>query len=217
MGQQHRLQSHGRGIRALPRRPRHRHDGDGGILPLRQQGVQHLPVHSLGHALSDHDLAALPGVRRAGHGGREPLDAAGKERDLRAADRIRKTHFPAGSADRASALHRLDGCDHDGRGFHLRRRWAGPVKRACHRGIRHERRRADPADHPGDRPGLELLQAPAGNGGTLHRGRRALLHLAAGLLHGSLEINQQRVPLLVPDGGLAASAAGHERLVPAGL
>ena len=69
--------------------------------------------------------------------------------------------------------------------------------------------------YPADCPGLELLQAPAGNRGALCGGRCALLHLAAGVLHGGVQGHHTGVQKLVQDGGFSAPAAHHERLVPA--
>ena len=67
------------------------------------------------------------------------------------------------------------------------------------------------------RPGLELLQAPAGVCGALYRGGSPVLHKPPGLRHGRLQGHQSGVQVLVPDGGLPAVAAGAQRVVPSGF
>lgn len=65
LGCGHRLVHHGRHIRAVPERPRHGHDGDGGVLPLRLRGLRRHAVYGLGAAFPHLRVAALPRVRRS--------------------------------------------------------------------------------------------------------------------------------------------------------
>lgn len=59
-----------------------------------------------------------------------------------------------------------------------------------------------------DRSGLELLQAPPGDGGAVCAGGRPLLYLTAGLCHGRIQGDIPRFSVLVPDGRLPVIAAG---------
>lgn len=85
-----------------------------------------------------------------------------------------------------SAIHSAAGHCHDRGGFYLCRCGGDPEQR--HSVICSNNLGYWPAAHsyPADCPGLELLQAPAGNRGALCGGGRTLLHFPAGLLHGGL-------------------------------
>ena len=162
-------------------------------------------------------MAALSLLWRADHRGRESLDPARQKRDLRGADRLFQAHLSDDAGYRPRPVHGADGDFHDFGGLHLCRGRAGAHERTRDLYLYSLLCGAAVAGHPGDRAGLELLQAPAGDCGKIRGCRCALLYLSPRLFHGRLQGNKLSLQILVPDGRVAAVAAYYERLVPSCL
>ena len=208
MGGQHHDPDHGRHLRPIPGGAGHRYDGDGGVFPLCRQRLHSGPVHGLGTAVSGRGLAVVPGFWRAAHRGGESPASFGPGRDFRHPDHLRQAHFQPAAEYCPRTLHRSDGYVHGTEQFYVCRYPAGTEQWTDHHRIGSHRCGPDSADYPDDRPGLELLQAPAGNGGAVCAGGRPLLYIAAGLRYGRVQGDLAGLPVLVPDGGLPVVATG---------
>lgn len=123
----------------------------------------------MGNLNSDYHMAAVSSIRRAYYRSRKPLASAGPEFCLRPSDWLRQTHFLPVPEHCAGALYNPYGVIHDRRGFHLCGRGANPHQWPVDDCVSCNRCRSDPDPHSGNRSGLELLQAPAGNCRTVHR------------------------------------------------
>ena len=184
------------------------HDGHGGVLPLCCQCLHSGSVHGLGTAVPGCGVAAFSGFWRTAHRGGESTASAGAGRDLRRPDHLCETHFQPAAEYCPRTLHCPDGHIYDTKQLYVRWYPAGSEQRADNYRIRCYCRGPDPADYLNDRSGLELLQAPPGDGGAVCAGGRPLLYLTAGLCHGRIQGDIPRFSVLVPDGRLPVIAAG---------
>ena len=168
----------------------------------------------MGNLNSDYHMAAVSSIRRAYYRSRKPLASAGPEFCLRPSDWLRQTHFLSVPEHCAGALYNPYGVIHDRRGFHLCGRGANPHQWPVDDCVSCNRCRSDPDPHSGNRSGLELLQAPAGNCRTVHRCWCSVLYLTSRLFYGRLQNHEYRVQILVQNGWFPTAAPCHERLVP---
>ena len=213
MGIQYRITDHGCCFRSVPRCIGDRYGDNGGILPFYHKSIRCDEVHGMGDPFPHYCMAALPCVWRADYRGRESVAIGGARRSVRPADWVCKADFYIGARYCQSPIHSAYGSEHDGRGLHLCGNRAGLEQWPADDRINRYDRRPYIGFDPADCTRLELFQAAAGGSRTVYRGRCVVLHLPTGILHGRLQSHQSGFQELVPDGRIAAPAAGHERLV----
>ena len=191
MDRKYSIHNSGCGIRSVPGSSGHRHDRYGGILSLYHKSVWYPPVHILGDPVSDRHVADFPGIRRANHRSRESMAPGYPWCHLWPSDRVCKEYRYVLSGNSEDPVYFTAGHFHDRRRFHLCRCRGSAYEWPDYHSGRFHSCRSDTGFDIADCFGLELFQAPPGNGREIYRGGCALLYVTAGIFHGWLQNNQQ--------------------------